>query len=201
MIESAVRPTAARIQNAALALFARQGYEATTLAQIADAVGIRKPSLYNHIQHKEGLYLALVDQVEAQFFAVQDASLSATAGAALNERLYRLITDLSDFIFTEDSGAFYKRCLLFPPDALADEVRAVNDRSEARIDTALRALHAQGVTEGHWRSADERVFLDAFYCLMDGLYSERFIYSRAEYTRRLASAWRVFWRGVSHTPD
>ncbi len=195
----AARPetTAERVYAAALDLFARQGYEATTLAQIAEAVGIRKPSLYNHIESKEALFLSLVETVEAAFFAVQDDSLARHRQAPVAARLRALVDDLGGFIFTESQGAFYKRCLLFPPEPLAADIRAINARSEARIDADLRALYEQGVTEGCWRALDERGFLDAFYCLMDGLYSERFIYSQSEYVRRRDSVWRVFWAGVT----
>jgi len=192
-------PTPERIHTAALELFARQGYEATTLAQIADAVGIRKPSLYNHIDSKQSLFLGLVDTVEDAFFAVHDASVARHADALVENRLRALVEDLSGFIFTESHGTFYKRFLLFPPESLAGEIRAINARSEARIDRDLRRLHTQGCDQGCWRPGDERRFLDAFYCLMDGLYSERFIYAQPEYARRLDSVWAVFWAGICQT--
>lgn len=190
------RPTAERIRGAALDLFAFQGYEATTLAQIAEAVGIRKPSLYNHIASKEALFLSLVDAVEDAFFAVHDTSIARHTDEPVEDRLRALVEDLSGFIFTESNGAFYKRFLLFPPESLDAEIRAINARSEARIDRDLRQLHAQGRDEYGWRRRDERRFLDAFYCFMDGLYSERFIYSQDEYERRLRSVWPVFWAGI-----
>jgi AcrR family transcriptional regulator len=45
----------AEIVRHAVELFAAQGYAATPLAEIADAVGIRKASLYNYIESKEDL--------------------------------------------------------------------------------------------------------------------------------------------------
>lgn len=189
-------PTADRIHDTALRLFARQGYEATTLGQIADAVGIRKPSLYNHIRSKEALFLSLVERVEARFFEIQDASLARHADTPVETRLRALIEDLGAFIFAEDQGSFYKRFLLFPPEPLRAAIREINARSEARIDAALEALHAQGVRENVWPGLACRTFTDAFYCLMDGLYTERFIYDEAEYRRRLDSAWQVFRAGL-----
>jgi AcrR family transcriptional regulator len=50
-----------RILEAALELFARQGFAATSMRQIADAVGIRASSLYNHFEGKEAIYHALID--------------------------------------------------------------------------------------------------------------------------------------------
>ncbi len=52
--------TAERILNAAEALFAERGYEGTTLRDVAAAVGIRNPSLYNHFDNKESLYAAVL---------------------------------------------------------------------------------------------------------------------------------------------
>ncbi|MBR6089678.1 MAG: helix-turn-helix transcriptional regulator, partial [Anaerolineaceae bacterium] len=40
--------TREEILEAALDLFAVNGYEATSISQLADAVGIRKASLYSH---------------------------------------------------------------------------------------------------------------------------------------------------------
>ena len=38
------------ILDAALELFSVQGYEATSISQLAEAVGIRKASLYSHLK-------------------------------------------------------------------------------------------------------------------------------------------------------
>jgi len=47
--------TRLQILREAVALFAAKGYAATSLADIADAVGIRKASLFNYIERKEDL--------------------------------------------------------------------------------------------------------------------------------------------------
>ena len=54
--------TAERILDAAEQLFAERGYGATTLRDVAAAVGIRNPSLYNHFSSKESLYAAVLER-------------------------------------------------------------------------------------------------------------------------------------------
>ena len=52
--------TARRIMDAAEDLFAIQGYDGTSLRQIADRAGIKEPGLYNHFSGKQGLYEAVL---------------------------------------------------------------------------------------------------------------------------------------------
>lgn len=51
------------ILNVALNLFSVNGYEATSISQIADAVGIRKASLYSHFSSKQEILDNVVESV------------------------------------------------------------------------------------------------------------------------------------------
>ncbi len=54
--------TAERILDAAEGLFAERGYAGTTLRDVATAVDLRIPSLYNHFSSKDALYAAVLDR-------------------------------------------------------------------------------------------------------------------------------------------
>lgn len=55
------------ILEASLELFSVQGFEATSISQIADAVGIRKASLYSHFDSKQAILDAIVKEVLRQY--------------------------------------------------------------------------------------------------------------------------------------
>ena len=55
--------TREEILEAALDLFAVNGYEATSISQLADAVGIRKASLYSHFANKQDILDTVVETV------------------------------------------------------------------------------------------------------------------------------------------
>jgi TetR/AcrR family transcriptional regulator len=54
--------TAEAILDAAEALFAERGFEGASLRDVADRVGVRAPSLYNHFESKEALYTAVLER-------------------------------------------------------------------------------------------------------------------------------------------
>ena len=59
--------TKQEILEASLELFSVQGYEATSISQIASSVGIRKASLYSHFESKQAILDTLVQQVLQQY--------------------------------------------------------------------------------------------------------------------------------------
>ena len=59
--------TKQEILDTALSLFSVQGYEATSVSQIADAVGIRKASMYSHFASKQEILDALEREVLEQY--------------------------------------------------------------------------------------------------------------------------------------
>lgn len=77
--------TAERILDAAEDLFAEKGYSATSLGDVADRVGIRSPSLYNHFRNKEALYEAVLERLLAEFTAPQKELAS---GPVTYERVF-----------------------------------------------------------------------------------------------------------------
>ena len=55
------------ILDAALTLFAENGYDGTSVEQIAIIVGIKAPSLYKHYKGKEDILNALIDSAEERY--------------------------------------------------------------------------------------------------------------------------------------
>ena len=53
--------TKQKILDKALELFAAQGYDSVSVGEIAKAVGIKAPSLYNHFSSKQAIFDAIVE--------------------------------------------------------------------------------------------------------------------------------------------
>lgn len=65
----------AELRAAALELFARDGYSATSLQDIADRVGYAKANVLYHFGSKQGVFEAAVRPVVEEFEAIASASL------------------------------------------------------------------------------------------------------------------------------
>lgn len=55
------------ILEKALELFAEKGYDSVSVGEIAKAVGIKAPSLYNHYPSKKAIFDAIVEVTAAQY--------------------------------------------------------------------------------------------------------------------------------------
>ena len=60
--------TRSRVQKVALELFAEQGYEKTSLREIAESLGVTKAALYYHFKSKEDIVHSFTDD----YFAAID---------------------------------------------------------------------------------------------------------------------------------
>jgi TetR/AcrR family transcriptional regulator, cholesterol catabolism regulator len=65
-------------------LFAERGYQGTSLADLADELGVQKPSLYHHIASKEDLLWEVARDGARAFHAALDA---VPADAATTDRI------------------------------------------------------------------------------------------------------------------
>src|SRR5437762_10376000 len=58
--------TRVRIQRVALELFAEQGYDATSLREIAERLGVTKAALYYHFRSKEDIVRSFVEDYRTE---------------------------------------------------------------------------------------------------------------------------------------
>ena len=66
------RDTRSQAQQVALELFAEQGYEKTSLREIAERLGVTKAALYYHFKSKEDIVHSLTDDYFAEIDALLD---------------------------------------------------------------------------------------------------------------------------------
>src|SRR6476620_2564021 len=76
------------VREAALTLFSRLGYHGTTMKHVANELGVRAPSLYNHIGSKQEILQRIMLVGMQRLISYQDAALASTDDPA--EQLRRM---------------------------------------------------------------------------------------------------------------
>jgi len=128
---------------AAADVFARRGYLASTLAEIAQAAGFAAPSLYRYFESKEEIFRSLVELIKADLAATFDAPVdpAATPAARLEGLLTRQIE------MGRSRREIFAFLLTTPPQELGGQLSVVEYRAGATLYeehmTAWMARHVE----------------------------------------------------------
>lgn len=152
--ESVTHDTKEQILAVAMRCFAAHGFGGTSLNDIADEVGIRRPSLLHHFPSKEALYRAVILASLADWLAVADVTGSATEqGWPQVEKVLR-----GAFHFFEEKPEFVRlvrREALEGGPILAEELAVV---LQPEFDRAVAWLNAE-MDAGRLRRYDAQQLL------------------------------------------
>jgi AcrR family transcriptional regulator len=143
-----------RLEDAALGLFVENGFEETTVAQIADRAGMNRATFFRHFADKREVLFGGED-VLAGLFA--DAVRAAPAGAALTECLQAALTAAGGAMTPQLRTAAARRRLVV---AANSELQERGLLKHARITkSVIAALRERGTDELTARLGAELVML------------------------------------------
>ncbi|MEV4011162.1 TetR/AcrR family transcriptional regulator [Nonomuraea angiospora] len=143
-----------RIRTAAVLLFARQGYAATSIRDLAKAVSMTNAGIYHHVTSKESLLADLMRVAQQGLIDATERMLENVRSPT--DRLALLISSLTS---VHALSPMTSRVMdgelrsLTPGSAAHDEIIALRDAYEAHWKDAL----ADGVAQGVFRVADQKL--------------------------------------------
>ncbi|MFG2845253.1 TetR/AcrR family transcriptional regulator [Kitasatospora sp. NPDC101155] len=85
--------TRARIIEVSLELFSEQGYEQTSLREIADRLGVTKAALYYHFKTKDDIVLGIVERMAAPIDETIEWGRKQTWSPEMRDELIRRYAD------------------------------------------------------------------------------------------------------------
>lgn len=182
-----------QIRKVALLNFIQKGYEGTSLADIAQEVGIKKQSIYTHYKNKDELFLTVMNQViseETKFLH----EFFSQPNSNLHDYLKNFIFELQNrYIKSDESNMkFVLRMAYMPPIHLKDEVinsfnlyfleleELVNELFINDIDLSLKANNATL----------------SFMTMLDGLLVALIYGGIERFTQKFKASWEIYWTGL-----
>lgn len=195
-----------KIIKVALTLFANNGYDATSMEQIASGVGIKKSSIYSFIASKEELFWEVYEEVEKAYRSYMMQLLAESASMAPNDRLYYLFKNYllyNQNTSSQDTVAesnFWIRIMFFPPTVLKDRLLNRALQHEMELGEKYKEIIKAGIEQGVFREAPPEELLLSYYCVRQGLYALMNVYMsdmpQVQKIGEIEKVWDNLWYGI-----
>jgi TetR/AcrR family transcriptional repressor of mexJK operon len=155
------------IVDAALLVFAREGYSQASIEAIAAAAGVAKPTIYNHLGGKENLFRHVLAEVAARSNRKTMAALAAFTDepADLRAELLTVARGLVDCFLDEQSAAL-RRLLHAEITRFPDLFDSVLASGPDQVNEALTGRLARLSNAGHLRIDDPLMAASQFFALI-----------------------------------
>lgn len=141
-----------QVIEAAVHLFRAKGYHATSVQDIADAVGLRKGSLYHYITSKEELLFEIIHET-IQAYTRRLEAIAARPEPAV-QRLAEAITTHIEAV-AQDTEGF--AIFISETRALEPQQRQRIEEASSRYSHLLERLIEEASQEGAFRPADSTI--------------------------------------------
>jgi AcrR family transcriptional regulator len=144
------------IIEAAIHLFNQNGYHATSMQDVAEAVEIKKPSLYHHFTSKEAILLAILEGGMDRI--IHDVETISTSDLTCADKIKAVIRAHANILASNpDAAAVFLR----EDRGLGDDYMEHYIARRDRFERLLRELVQEAVNAGEFRSMDVPVVVQA----------------------------------------
>lgn len=177
--------------------FAAHGYAGTTMAMIAEAVGIKKPSLYAHYSSKEAIFKGVLEAEFDEYITFVTDILRKENQSALEKLSALYMAHLPEAGEPDGSNDFYYRFTKFQPPGLEEYISGRYRKAEEVQFEIFSGVVEDGKREGAIdpRLSARQVY-EAYFLLLGGIDMMRGLYGIEYIQKSGRDAWQVFYRGI-----
>lgn len=183
-----------QIRKVALLNFIQKGYEGTSLADIAQEVGIKKQSIYSHYKNKDELFLTVMNQVISEETEFLRNFFAQANSNNLQDYLKNFIFELKNrYIENEESNMkFVLRMAYMPPLHLKEEVIKNFNLYFLELEELVNKLFINDIDIS--MKANNATL--SFMTTLDGLLVA-LIYGGVErFNLKFKASWEIYWTGL-----
>lgn len=154
------------ILDAAAPLFVRRGFSATSLDNVAGALGLTRPAVYHYFRDKNEILLAIVERTFANLIA--EARIVARGEGSVLERLESIFSLHTTRVAADPQAIFL---IVTQAAELSPAARASLKRRQHGYEKILLDLVEQGIAQGEISPCDPGVVVKAMVSLANWVYT------------------------------
>lgn len=154
------------IVDKALELFSQKGYDAVSVGEIANAVGIKAPSLYNHFPSKRAIFDAIVENTASQYeqdtdkidIHVQDSDRDVPEFTDISvEYLIKKVRQIFEYSLHDEKIARFRRMMTIEQFRSPEFAELYTQRYVDRIVEYHAGIFRKLIAAGEIRNEDPNV--------------------------------------------
>lgn len=187
------------IKQAAFRLFANKGYDCTSMQDIAQAVGLKKQSLYSHFTCKQELYAQILREQSRIIMAQLHLAVDRLENEPTDVLFKGLFTCLIEVFSCRERLLLWKRGLTVSGE---NEAPAITARPDWHFDSKLWDRLYDIVKNKHkrlYQPESFRMFFLSFVLSIQGYFDWMIGFGHNEVM--FESIWNNIWHGIAGFAD
>lgn len=186
-----------RIKKVSITYFTKHGYEGTSMADIANEVGIKKQSIYTHFKKKDDLFLEVCQDVFHEELEFVKRFIQQSFENPLKETLFNFLSQYKERYEAHEMTKFWLRTSFFPPEHLYEEVISHVYKYLDNVEEILLALFEHSIRANRIDSTIEATKMTAaFLGVLDAVLVEMLYGGEERFNKRLIASWDIYWNGI-----
>ncbi|EBF5202674.1 efflux pump transcriptional regulator FepR [Listeria monocytogenes] len=186
------------IKQAALTLFANNGFEGTSLADIAGVVGLKKQSIYSHFKDKDDLFLSIMKDAKSTEIDYYREKLRDSDLSRPDLVLSSLLFGVKELYDTDEAYQFWLRYGFYPPKHLYEVVQADITENVLQMEHEFTNLFSNWMEQKLIPMQDVETMKEAYMGILDAVIVDIVYVNDPERTeKKITALWQIFWRGIT----
>ena len=188
--------TKEKIKKTALSLFARKGYDGTTMNDIAKLVGIKTPSLYAHFSGKKELFFSVYEDLANEYVDLMDRIMDTTERMDIENRLFYIFEQyIIYYISNPEIQSFWNQIVLFTPPELKEQFFSHIQNCDSRSQKKIEEILAGEIEQGRLRDASPLKMSWSFRVMREGIINWMLMAPELRKEEFIKDYWADLWLG------
>lgn len=181
----------AEIVAAAAQLFEKKGYHDTGMDDIAEAVGLRKPTLYHYVKSKAEILVWIHNDVMARVLKKLETNVAEAVEP--REGLRQVVVDILEIM---DTRPGYLRVFFEHHREIPEPLRTEATRSRDRYQWLVESLIQEGIRQGAFRKVPVRLATLTLFGITNWSYQWYHPGGELDYRKIADELLNIFLKGI-----